>query len=296
MIVARTAAPEWSGPSDGSWLGAFESIQNRTAEAHAVYQQTMAQCHIAFLRTAESSRRLALAALRRRRHRITAQTLRAPRRSRPPSPSPGDDACGANAAAAPASPAPAPMHAPAMAAVPAVARPAAPRPPARRPRSAPRCGRTLRRRLAPHAPSPRHTPAPVAHARRTPLRPLPRPRRRSAPRRPRPKACGEGPRPPRRRRPQVVPLLDRLRRRPATPPDILNPRETTAWRADLRDRLDQARRDPLGVRGTDPRQHRKDVNLEEVTKLNTLGDVLGFMERYADQLGFAKKKNNQSGE
>ena len=34
----------------------------------------------------------------------------------------------------------------------------------------------------------------------------------------------------------------------------------------------------------------KDVNLEEVTKLNTLGDVLGFMERYADQLGFAKKK------
>jgi len=32
------------------------------------------------------------------------------------------------------------------------------------------------------------------------------------------------------------------------------------------------------------------VNLEEVTKLTTLGDVLGFMERFADKLGLAKKK------
>jgi hypothetical protein len=34
----------------------------------------------------------------------------------------------------------------------------------------------------------------------------------------------------------------------------------------------------------------KDVNLEEVTKLATLRDVLGFMERYADKLGLTKKK------
>jgi acyl carrier protein len=34
----------------------------------------------------------------------------------------------------------------------------------------------------------------------------------------------------------------------------------------------------------------KDVNLEEVTKLATLRDVLGFMDRYADKLGLPKKK------
>jgi acyl carrier protein len=34
----------------------------------------------------------------------------------------------------------------------------------------------------------------------------------------------------------------------------------------------------------------KDVNLEEVAKLTTLRDVLGFMERYSDKLGLEKKK------
>src|SRR5579863_5202875 len=66
LVVARELAPVWSGSNgvaaDGSWLSAFESIQNRTAEAHAIYQQTMAQCHLAFLRTAEQSA-LALASL-----------------------------------------------------------------------------------------------------------------------------------------------------------------------------------------------------------------------------------------
>jgi acyl carrier protein len=35
----------------------------------------------------------------------------------------------------------------------------------------------------------------------------------------------------------------------------------------------------------------KDVNLEEVTSLATLRDVLGFMERYADKLGLQKKND-----
>ena len=34
----------------------------------------------------------------------------------------------------------------------------------------------------------------------------------------------------------------------------------------------------------------RDVNLEEVAKLATLRDVLGFMEKFADQLGLATKK------
>jgi acyl carrier protein len=37
-------------------------------------------------------------------------------------------------------------------------------------------------------------------------------------------------------------------------------------------------------------QNIQDINLEEVAKLNTLRDVLGFMERYADKLGLEKKK------
>ena len=34
----------------------------------------------------------------------------------------------------------------------------------------------------------------------------------------------------------------------------------------------------------------KDVNLEEVASLSTLRDVVGFMEKFSDKLGLAKKK------
>ena len=61
-VVSRTPAGAWRGGEAAHWLSAYEAIQCRTAEAHAVYQQTMAQCHMAFLRTAEQSA-LALASI-----------------------------------------------------------------------------------------------------------------------------------------------------------------------------------------------------------------------------------------
>src|ERR1019366_4328923 len=61
-VVSRTQAGAWRGGEASHWLSAYEAIQCRTAEAHAVYQQTMAQCHLAFLRAAEQSA-MALASL-----------------------------------------------------------------------------------------------------------------------------------------------------------------------------------------------------------------------------------------
>jgi acyl transferase domain-containing protein len=40
-----------------AWIQAFKDLQRQTAEAHAAYQQTMAQSHMAFLRAAESTAR-----------------------------------------------------------------------------------------------------------------------------------------------------------------------------------------------------------------------------------------------
>ncbi|MFT7580587.1 MAG: polyketide-type polyunsaturated fatty acid synthase PfaA, partial [Myxococcota bacterium] len=52
------AAPGFAsdGPTEG-WLGAFQETQRQTAEAHACYQQAMAQSHQAFLQLAETSLR-----------------------------------------------------------------------------------------------------------------------------------------------------------------------------------------------------------------------------------------------
>ena len=61
-LVARPHQPTWRQGDSAAWLSAYEAIQCRTAEAHAVYQQTMAQCHLAFLRAAEQSA-MALASL-----------------------------------------------------------------------------------------------------------------------------------------------------------------------------------------------------------------------------------------
>jgi polyketide-type polyunsaturated fatty acid synthase PfaA len=264
MIVARPVTPEWSAPSDGSWLGAFESIQNRTAEAHAVYQQTMAQCHLAFLRTAEQSA-LALAALAGG----GTVSLSAPRPAALPAPEPLTAMMPAMQMPPPRPrPAPAPMHAPAMASVPAVARPAAPRAPAQPPE--------MRADRAAYVPAPAHAPAPApapAHA----------PAAAPAPEAPKPAAKAP-----------ALPadgdlksyLFSIVSEKTGYPADILNLEQQLE--ADLG--IDSIKRVEIlsAFEGQIP--DIKDVNLEEVTKLNTLGDVLGFMERYADQLGFAKKK------
>jgi acyl transferase domain-containing protein len=261
MVVAREYTPTWTGGSagDGSWLSAFESIQNRTAEAHAIYQQTMAQCHLDFLRTAEQSA-LALASLASGgslpaiASRPAALSAPEPLQVMMPM---------VQMPAVQRRPAPAPVHAPAQA--PAMARPSAPRAPAPPPAE-------MR--------APAAAPAPAPAAARAPA-PTPAP----AP------AAAQAPAP--AKAPAMPPdgdlksyLFSIVSEKTGYPADILNLEQQLE--ADLG--IDSIKRVEIlsAFEGQIP--DIKDVNLEEVTKLNTLGDVLGFMERYADKLGFAKKK------
>jgi acyl carrier protein len=160
-------------------------------------------------------------------------------------------------------PAPAPVHAPAQA--PAMARPSAPRAPAPPPAE-------MR--------APAAAPAPAPAAARAPA-PTPAP----AP------AAAQAPAP--AKAPAMPPdgdlksyLFSIVSEKTGYPADILNLEQQLE--ADLG--IDSIKRVEIlsAFEGQIP--DIKDVNLEEVTKLNTLGDVLGFMERYADKLGFAKKK------
>ncbi|WP_233561032.1 phosphopantetheine-binding protein, partial [Sorangium cellulosum] len=50
-VVVSAPAPAVSA----SWLAAYQEAQRATAEAHGVYQRTMAESHIAFLQAAEAS-------------------------------------------------------------------------------------------------------------------------------------------------------------------------------------------------------------------------------------------------
>jgi polyketide-type polyunsaturated fatty acid synthase PfaA len=269
MVVAREFAPAWSSGADGSWLGAFESIQNRTAEAHAIYQQTMAQCHLAFLRTAEQSA-LALASLASGGS-LPMSAPRAPL----PQPEPLQAMMPMMQMQAPR-PRPAPIHAPAQAPMHAPAptpRPAAPRAPEVRADRAP-------------APAPVSAPAPARAPAHSPVSAsVPAPAPAAAP------AVAEAPKP--AKAPGMPAdgdlksyLFSIVSEKTGYPADILNLEQQLE--ADLG--IDSIKRVEIlsAFEGQIP--DIKDVNLEEVTKLNTLGDVLGFMERYADQLGFAKKK------
>jgi polyketide-type polyunsaturated fatty acid synthase PfaA len=264
LVVARDVTPTWSGgsTSDGSWLGAFESIQNRTAEAHAIYQQTMAQCHIAFLRTAEQSA-LALASLASG----GSLPLATPRPATLQAPEPLAAMMPVVHMPPPVQ-RPRPAHAP-MPAAP-VARPAAPRAPAAAEMRAPSPAPAPTRAPAP-APAPIPQPAPVPAAAQAPA-PVAAPAAKAP----------------------AMPLDGDLKsylfsivsEKTGYPADILNLEQQLE--ADLG--IDSIKRVEIlsAFEGQIP--DIKDVNLEEVTKLNTLGDVLGFMERYADKLGFAKKK------
>ncbi|WP_437279841.1 SDR family NAD(P)-dependent oxidoreductase [Sorangium sp. So ce375] len=57
-LVVSTSAPVVSASrpaASASWLAAYQEAQRATAEAHSVYQRTMAESHIAFLQAAEAS-------------------------------------------------------------------------------------------------------------------------------------------------------------------------------------------------------------------------------------------------
>jgi acyl carrier protein len=252
-----------------SWLGAYEAIQCRTAEAHALYQQTMAQCHLAFLRAAEQSA-LALASI---------------------ASGGGLPLTATRAAVLPAVPAEALLPAMPVVQAPVVQR--------ARPVAAP-APAPVAARPAPRAPAPaaevraeRAVPPPAAVPARAPSAPpapAPAPAATQAPAAAAPAA--EAPKP--AAAPLAMPadgdlktyLFSIVSEKTGYPADILNLEQQLE--ADLG--IDSIKRVEIlsAFEGQIP--DIKDVNLEEVTKLNTLGDVLGFMERYADKLGFAKKK------
>jgi|HubBroStandDraft_1064217.scaffolds.fasta_scaffold05083_2 polyketide-type polyunsaturated fatty acid synthase PfaA len=258
IVASRDYAPAWGQSDASAWLNAYESIQCRTAEAHAVYQQTMAQCHMAFLRTAEQSA-LALASIA-----VGSSALpMASRAAALPPPSPVEAF-----AISPMVQAPAVARRPVSAPMPSMPRPAAPRAPSAPPPAAEaRAERVSVRAPAPApAPAPAHAPTPAAAP--TPV--VTKPAAIAMP------ADGD----------LKTYLFSIVSEKTGYPVDILNLDQQLE--ADLG--IDSIKRVEIlsAFEGQIP--DIKDVNLEEVTKLNTLRDVLGFMDRYADKLGFAKKK------
>ena len=263
VVVAHDEPMAWPRSDASAWLAAYEAIQCRTAEAHALYQQTMAQCHLAFLHAAEQSA-LALASV----------AAGAPVRAL---------SAASSSAALPALPAPQWSARPARAPAPSarveaspgvVARHAVDAPP-RRPVSAPpAAARTAVSAVAPavaEAPRPQ-TPAPAPAA---------------SPAAPAAKSNGA----------IALPadgdlqsfLLTIVSEKTGYPKDILNLDQQLE--ADLG--IDSIKRVEIlsAFEGHVP--DIKDVNLEEVAKLATLRDVLGFMERYADKLGLEKKRTDE---
>jgi polyketide-type polyunsaturated fatty acid synthase PfaA len=263
-FVSRTTHPAAWRPSDSSgWLNAYEAIQCRTADAHAVFQQTMAQCHLAFLRTAEQSA-MALASLAAG---APALPLSASRSISLPPPAEDRESFAMTLPAIQWSP---PAHSPA----PAMARAPAPK--------------------APPQPSP--IPIPVSD---TPPVVTPAP----AARPPAPAATATPAATP------AVTTMDAFKPPPTTiafPADgdlktflfsVIS--EKTGYPVEILN-LDQHLESDLGIdsikrveilsafEGQIP--DIKDVNLEEVASLSTLRDVVGFMERFSDQLGLSKKK------
>ncbi|HLK35182.1 MAG TPA: beta-ketoacyl synthase N-terminal-like domain-containing protein [Polyangiaceae bacterium] len=261
VVVAHEEAMAWPRSDASAWLAAYEAIQCRTAEAHALYQQTMAQCHLAFLHAAEQSA-LALASV----------------------------AAGAPVRALSAATSSAPL--PALPAPQWSARPA--RAPAPSARSEASPGGVARQTV--DAPPRRPVSAPPAAAR--PAVSVAAPAVAEAPK-------PRGPAPAPAAPPVAVPaaksngaialpadgdlqsfLLTIVSEKTGYPKDILNLDQQLE--ADLG--IDSIKRVEIlsAFEGHVP--DIKDVNLEEVAKLATLRDVLGFMERYADKLGLEKKK------
>jgi acyl carrier protein len=284
LVVSPDYVPAVRQSDVSAWLTAYDAIQCRTAEAHAVYQQAMAQCHLAFLRAAEQSA-LALASL------ATGAPLAPPEPralnwtppqplARPQAASASGLAPVAHAAHAVVAPPPQPVSqvkkldvlvhrapvvrspvvAPAVPAAPAprAAGPAAVVPPA--PKAAP----------APAMPGP----APAPSATQTAI---------AAALAAAAKSNGG----------LVLPadgdlksfLFSIVADKTGYPVDILNLDQQLE--ADLG--IDSIKRVEILSAFEGQIQNIQDVNLEEVAQLNTLRDVLGFMERNADKLGLEKK-------
>jgi acyl transferase domain-containing protein len=263
-LVTRSPGPSaWRQGDASAWLSAYEAIQCRTAEAHAVYQQTMAQCHLAFLRTAEQSA-LALASLA-----VGAPLPLAASRALP---SQGDDH-ESFAMPMPAIQWSAPAHAPAIGRSPAPKAPPTPVPVSDAGLAAyPSAAPVMR------APAPAPVPVPVSGA-SLDVRP-------AAP----VAALVVAP----AKAPAGMPadgdvktfLFNVIAEKTGYPVEILNLDQQLE--ADLG--IDSIKRVEIlsAFEGQIP--DIKDVNLEEVASLSTLRDVVGFMEKFSDKLGLAKKK------
>ena len=287
LVVSHDYSPALQPSDVSAWLTAYDAIQARTAEAHAIYQQTMAQCHLAFLQNAEQAA-LALAslasgaplashaALEQRPAQWTAP--KAPvRRQVAPAVALGSLA---QAVVAPAArPVPSPVK---RLDAPASRAPAVVPPPAT------------------SAPVPRTNGTSPAKAATVAVVP-PMPTRPAAP----PPGLQPAAAPP----PAVAPAADA---RPKSNGGLVLPADgdlksflfgivadKTGYPVDILS-LDQQLEADLGIDSIKrveilsafegQIQNIQDINLEEVAKLNTLRDVLGFMERYADKLGLEKKK------
>jgi acyl transferase domain-containing protein len=273
VVLARDDRPTLSENNLSAWLGAYEAIQCRTAEAHAVYQQTMAQCHLAFLHTAEQSA-LALAALLRG----SPLPSTAPRAAAlPVAPAPAmPRAERATASMVTGSPAPSHSAAPASPAMPLGRAPAT-----KATVSSPttQASVTVAVRQAAPAIAPPPVPAPTVTA--PPLAPAAAP---AALTRPAAKAAGG----------MAFPadgdlksfLFSIVSEKTGYPVEVLNLDQQLE--ADLG--IDSIKRVEILSAFEGQIENIQDVNLEEVAKLNTLRDVLGFMDRFADKLGLEKKK------
>jgi acyl carrier protein len=264
-LVTRGPQPAWRQGDAAAWLNAYEAIQCRTAEAHALYQQTMAQCHLAFLRAAEQSA-MALASMA-----VGAPNLGVPTPRGVALPAPPVEDAEAFARALPAIPWSPPAHAPAP---PPMVRPPPPRAPT--PVAVSDAGLAV-------VPSP----APVVRVPALVRVPVPVPV---------PAAALEAPKAPAVGAPSalVLPahgdvktfLFNVISEKTGYPVEILSLDQQLE--ADLG--IDSIKRVEIlsAFEGQIP--DIKDVNLEEVASLSTLRDVVGFMEKFSDQLGLAKKK------
>lgn len=269
-LVTRGHPPAWRQGDASAWLSAYEAIQCRTAEAHAIYQQTMAQCHLAFLRAAEQSA-MALASMA-----VGAPSLMSAPRAAALSSHASSHAedSEAFAMALPAIQWSPPAHAPTP--PPPMVRPPPPRPPT--PVAVSDAGLAA-------IPSP----APAVRASAPPPPPVPVPT--AALEAPKPAGLAAFAPPPST---VAFPadgdvktfLFNVIAEKTGYPVEILNLDQQLE--ADLG--IDSIKRVEIlsAFEGQIP--DIKDVNLEEVASLSTLRDVVGFMEKFSDKLGLAKKK------
>jgi acyl transferase domain-containing protein len=306
LVVSHEYVPAMRQSDVSAWLVAYDAIQCRTAEAHTAYQQAMAECHLAFLHAAEQSA-LALASL------ATGAPLamleqRAPQWMTPKAPArPQVAAAPGLSTVSRAVVAPAPQAAPQVKRLDAlVQRAPIVVPPSATSTSPSQVSVSVRPATAPGAdgrqPAPAHG-ANVTHARQAAVVP-PTPSALPTPAMP-PATPAASPALPAALAPLValkpkgglaLPadgdlksfLFNIVADKTGYPVDVLNLDQQLE--ADLG--IDSIKRVEILSAFEGQIENIQDINLEEVAKLNTLRDVLGFMERFADKLGLEVEKKN----